>query len=139
MARSPSRQPTDGELEILKVLWEIEPAGLGPIHAALQGQRPVASTTVATMLNLMRDKGLVRRDGPPRAYAWSSLVSRRAAASGLVGQLLDHVFDGSARRLVAHMIQDGGLDDRERAELIELLRGRSDADPTPAAGEEAGR
>jgi len=131
MARAPSQQPTDGELEILKVLWEIEPAGLGPIHAVLQGRRAVAVTTVATMLKMMREKGLVRRDGPPRAYAWSSEVSREAAASGLLGKLVRHVFDGSARRLVAHMIREGTLDDRERAELVELLEGRSDGDAAP--------
>ena len=133
MARSPSQQPTDGELEILKVLWEIEPAPLGPIHAALQERRAVAVTTVATMLKMMCDKGLIRRDGMPRAYVWSSLVSRHDASSGLIGKLIQHVFDGSARRLVAQMIQDGKLDDRDRAELIELLQGRSDAETTGEA------
>ena len=60
MARPPSNQPTDAELEILKVLWEQGPAGLGPIHAAIQENRPVALTTIATTLKTMLAKGLVR-------------------------------------------------------------------------------
>ena len=62
MARPPSKQPTDGELEILKVLWETGPAGLGQIHAVLEERRGVAITTVATMLKMMLAKELVQRD-----------------------------------------------------------------------------
>ena len=61
MARPPSKQPTDGELEILKVLWEKGPAGLGQVHAVLAERRDVAITTVATMLKMMLDKGMVAR------------------------------------------------------------------------------
>ena len=52
MARPPSKQPADGELEILKILWETGPAGLGQIHTVLQERRGVATTTVATMLKM---------------------------------------------------------------------------------------
>ena len=121
MSRPPSGQPTDGELEILKVLWDKGPSGLGPIHATLLEQRPVAVTTVATMLKMMRDKDLVARGGAPRNYVWSALVSRKAAASGMVGKLIRHVFDGSAHRLVAHLIQSGELTDAQRDEIAALL------------------
>src|SRR5271170_3117415 len=126
MARPPSKQPTDGELEILKVLWETGPAGLGQIHAVLQERRVVAITTVATMLKMMLAKELVKRQDGPRGYLWSARVSREAAVSGLLGKLLQHMFDGSARRLVAHLIEEGGLDDRERAEMVKLLKSHRD-------------
>jgi BlaI family penicillinase repressor len=131
MARRASEQPTDGELEILKVLWEIGPAGLGPIHSALRERKEVAITTVATMLKMMLAKNLVRREDGPRGYAYSARVSRKAAASGLVGKLLQHVFDGSARRLVAHLIEEGQLDDSEREELRSILS--AEVDRTPAS------
>jgi BlaI family transcriptional regulator, penicillinase repressor len=121
MARPPSQQPTDGELEILKVLWKAGQTGLGQIHAALLARRPLAMTTVATVLKTMLAKGLVEREDGPRGHLWSAKVSRQAAASGLVGKVLQHVFDGSARRLVAHLIQEGQLDERERQEILELL------------------
>lgn len=133
MARPSSTQPTDGELEILKILWEIGPAGLGPVHAAMQGLRPLAMTTVATMLKTMQAKGLVTREGEPRAYVWSAVATRRATASGMVGKLVRHVFDGSARRLVAHLIEDGALDDRERAALLDLLQRPETATPAKKA------
>jgi predicted transcriptional regulator len=133
MARPPSAQPTDGELEILNILWDHGPAGLGNIHELVYEKRPVAMTTVATMLKTMLAKGLVRRDDGPKGYAWSAEVSRDAAATGLVGKLLGHVFDGSARRLVAHLIQEGRLDDRERKEILDLLQS------APADGKKGGR
>ncbi len=126
MARPPSRQPTDGELEILKVLWEAGPAGLGQVHAVLQERRGVAITTVATMLKMMLAKELVQRDDGPRGYLWTARVSRKAAVSGLLGKLVHHVFDGSARRLVAHLIQEGDLDDRDRHEILDLLKSQAD-------------
>ena len=86
MARPPSKQPTDGELEILKILWETGPAGLGQIHAVLQERRGVAITTVATMLKMMLAKEMVEREDGPRGYLWSARVSRKAAVSGLARQ-----------------------------------------------------
>ena len=122
MARPASTQPTDGELEILKILWDVGPAGLGQIHLVLHERRGVAITTVATMLKMMLAKELVEREDGPRGYLWKARVSRKATVSGLIGKLVQHVFDGSARRLVAHLVQEGELNDREREEIAELLR-----------------
>jgi predicted transcriptional regulator len=133
MARPPSTQPTDGELEILKILWESGPAGLGQIHGTLASGRPVAVTTVATMLKMMLAKELVKRHPGPRGFLWSARVSRQAAVSGLLAKLLEHVFDGSARRLVAHLIEEGDLDDRERGEILELLKLRANSAGKPAS------
>ncbi len=72
MSRPANDQPTDGELEILKLLWELGPAELKQIHAGLQAQRKVANTTVATMLTVMLAKGLVKRKSGPRGYLWSA-------------------------------------------------------------------
>jgi predicted transcriptional regulator len=134
MARPASEHPTEGELEILKVLWEVGPSELGPIRAALQRRRPVATTTVATMLKLMLAKGLVQRDDGPRGYVWSAGVSHEAAANTLVGNLLDRLFEGSARRLVAHMIERGKLSAQDREALRRLLEDH-DAPGDPGKGD----
>jgi BlaI family penicillinase repressor len=122
MARPASTQPTDGELEILKILWDLGPAGLGQIHLVLHERRGVALTTVATVLKMMLAKEFVEREDGPRGYLWKARVSRRATVSGLIGKLVQHAFDGSARRLVAHLVQEGDLNDHEREEISELLR-----------------
>ena len=71
MARRSSVHPTDAELGILQVLWREGPTSLGKIHADLAEKRPVAKTTVATMLNIMLEKRLVHRADGERGYAWS--------------------------------------------------------------------
>jgi predicted transcriptional regulator len=121
MARTPSTQPTDGELEILNVLWSAGRADLGTIRAILQQKRPVATTTIATMLRLMRDKGLVDRADGPRGYVWWAKVTRKAARAGLIGRLVDLAFEGSARGLVAHMLEAGKLSAQDRREIRRLL------------------
>jgi BlaI family penicillinase repressor len=126
MARRASKQPTDGELEILRVLWDLGPAGLGQIHEVLVQQRGVAITTVATMLKMMLTKDLVERTDGPRGYLWHARVSRKATISGLIGKLVLLVFDGSAHRLVAHLVQEGELDAGEREEIAELLKLQKD-------------
>jgi predicted transcriptional regulator len=121
MARPASSQPTDGEMEILKVLWVIGPAELGRIRAQLQKQRPVATTTIATMLKVMLGKKLVKRSKGERGYLWSARVSHARTATELVRKVLDHVFDGSAHRLVAHLLDEKELGSVERIEIRKLL------------------
>ena len=121
MARPASTQPTDGEMEILKVLWATGPAELGQIRAQLQRQRPVATTTIATMLKVMLGKKLVKRSDGKRGYVWSARASRSRTASDLVRKVLDHVFDGSAGRLVAHLLDERGLDQTDRDQIRKLL------------------
>jgi BlaI family transcriptional regulator, penicillinase repressor len=121
MARRPTPHPTDGELEMLQVLWQAGPSSLGRICKALRQRRPIATTTVATMLKVMLDKKLVHRKRTPQGYLWSARSTRQTTAAGMVRKLVDLVFDGSAQRLVAHLLESDQLDDREREELRRLI------------------
>ncbi len=121
MARPRSTQPTDGELEILNVLWDSGPSGLGQVCDALRQERPVATTTIATMLGIMLDKKQVKRTHGPRGYLWSAKVSRKAAATGLLSKLLAGVFDGSAHRLVTHLLEEGELSKQDRQQIRRIL------------------
>jgi predicted transcriptional regulator len=124
--RNPSTQPTDGELELLQVLWDSGPAELGDVHQKLSGERKVALTTVATMLTVMLAKDLVGRTKGKRGWIWHANVSRDSAAKPIVRKLVDRVFDGSAQRLVAHLLEHEALNPAERRELLALLeRGRT--------------
>jgi predicted transcriptional regulator len=140
MPRQTTTHPTDGELEILDVLWRGGPLLLGEICAALREKRDVATTTVATMLRVMHAKKLVRRRKSKRGYEWNAAVTPVEAARGLIGKLVDRVFDGSALRLAAHLVEAGQLSEEELADLarlIDRLRGEGspgDAlNPAPAA------
>jgi BlaI family transcriptional regulator, penicillinase repressor len=121
MPRPPSTHPTDGELEILRALWENGQSSLGAICESLRRERDVATTTVATMLRVMLDKGLVRRKQATRGQQWSAAVTQAAAAKSMVGKLVDGVFDGSAGRLAAHLVEAGRLSPEELTDLRKLI------------------
>jgi BlaI family transcriptional regulator, penicillinase repressor len=122
MSRPPSSEPTAGELEILQILWDAGPLSLSQLCEKIRAQRPVATTTVATMLTVMLNKKLVRRARVARGSLWSARPSRKSTATGMVSGLLDRLFDGSAKTLVAHLIEDGRLTASQRREILELLR-----------------
>lgn len=123
MPRPTSRQPTEGELEILKVLWDQGPCDLGAVCQALRSRRDVATTTVATMLKVMLDKALVRRARGARSYLWSARVTREATSRKLLRNLLASAFDGSARGLIAHLVEAGDLSLEDWEEIRGLLEG----------------
>ncbi len=121
MARPASKHPTDGELEILRILWANDSCTLSEVCEALREDRDVATTTVATMLRVMLDKQLVKRKNAGRGYAWSAAVTQEKTAGSMLGKLVDGVFDGSASRLVAHLVETEKLTEQELAELESLV------------------
>jgi predicted transcriptional regulator len=69
----------------------------------------------------MLDKKLVHRKRTPQGYLWSAKTTRQTAATGMVRKLVDLVFDGSAQRLVAHLLESDQISDRDRKELRRLI------------------
>jgi predicted transcriptional regulator len=125
MARHANHHPTERELDILQVLWDRESAALGEICDELCRDREVAKTTVATLLKLMEDKQLVERTPDRR---WRAVVSRGATSTRIVKGLMDKLFDGSAGRLVAHILKAGSLSEADLEELQRLLE-KAEAKP----------
>jgi predicted transcriptional regulator len=121
MARPASKQPTEGELEILHVLWKHGPSRLSTICEVLNEQRSVATTTVATMLRLMSDKGLVKRSKSEGQVVWISKVSQQATRKKMVGNLIDRVFSGSAHAMISHLLEHGKLSVDERDAIVRMI------------------
>jgi BlaI family transcriptional regulator, penicillinase repressor len=122
MSRPASSEPTAGELEILQVLWDAGPLSLSQLCERIRARRPVATTTVATMLKIMLQKGLVTRSRVPRGSLWSAKISRKSTTTRMLSRFVDRLFDGSAQTLVAHLIDQGRLTAAERREILELVR-----------------
>jgi BlaI family transcriptional regulator, penicillinase repressor len=139
MPRPPSTQPTDGELEILRVLWAAGPLSLSALCEVLRQERDVAASTAATMLRVMSDKGLVRRTGSGRGATWSAAVSQQKTERGMVRRMVDRVFDGAADRLVAHLVEGGELSDAQLADLRTLLDERAKTAARPRSRKGAQR
>ena len=124
MARSTSTHPTDTELEILQVLWDSGPSSLSQVCETLRQSRPVATTTVSTMLKVMQEKKPVQRQSSgqgTRGSKWKAKVSRSQAARGFVSKMIDRIFDGSTQQLVAHIVNDRKLSDTDRKAIQQLL------------------
>ena len=120
MPRSALPRPTDGELSILRVLWTAGPATVRDIHAKLQGDgRAVGYTTVLKLLQIMTDKGLVRRDETDRSHVYRAAASEDHTQKQIVRDLLDRAFGGSARKLILHALSTKKA---TRAELDEIRR-----------------
>ena len=103
MARTKLPRPTDGELEILNVLWELGPCTVRKAHRAVLRRKPAAYNTVLTFLKIMTDKGLVERDNSDWPTHYRAAVSKRRTQRKLLEDLADRAFGGSMEKMVAAM------------------------------------
>lgn len=120
MPRPP--RPTDVELSLLRSLWELGPSTVKEVHARLSRERPLAYTAVLRMLQVMHEKGLVLRDERERSHVYRPAHSKAAVQGGMVADLVERAFAGSAAELVLTALRSGRVGPREKAEIRSLLR-----------------
>lgn len=99
MSDAPPR-PTDAELEILTVLWSRGPSTVRTVHETILARRPSQYTTILKLMQIMAEKGLVRRDEQQRAHVYEAARPREWTQQQLAGDLLHRAFNGSASGLV---------------------------------------
>ena len=125
MARKKSKHPPGQELEILKVMWEAGTAlAVREVREAMAGRgQELAHTTLITTLGVMEKKGFVRKHkGSGRSYLFEPTVSREDVSQGMVGDLLDRVFEGSATALVMSLLENEKVDSQDHEELKEAIK-----------------
>lgn len=115
------QRPTDGELEILTVLWSRGPATVREIHEVIAKRKPTQYTTVLKLLQIMAEKGLVHRDEKQRAHVYEAALPRETTQKQLAGDLLQRAFGGSAARLMQGALSARKASKAELAELRKLL------------------
>lgn len=120
MAGEPPR-PTDAELEILTVLWSIGPTTVREVYNAISRRRPAQYSTVLKFLQIMAEKGLVRRDESQRAHVYEAAQSREWTQRRLAGDLLERAFGGSSRALLMGALSARKATKEELAEMRKLL------------------
>jgi len=122
--KPPLQRPTEGEIEILKVMWDRGPCTVRDVHEDLQSaDRQTAYTTTLKLMQVMHGKGLVIRDESQRAHRFAATVSREATERAFVGALISKLFDGSAARLVLQALgNDPPTTESELAEIRQLLQ-----------------
>jgi BlaI family penicillinase repressor len=121
MSKEPPR-PTQSELEILTVLWDSGPATVREVQQTLDARRPTGYTTVLKLLQIMTEKGLVRRDERERAHRYAPKLPREMTEQQMVGDLLDRAFGGSSSRLVMRALSSRRASPEELDSIRELLK-----------------
>lgn len=120
MSDKPPR-PTDGELEILTVLWSRGPSTVREVHDVIARRKPAQYTTTLKLMQIMADKGLVRRDEKLRAHVYEASRSREWTQRQLAGDLLERGFFGSAKSLLMGALSSRKASKEELAELRAFL------------------
>lgn len=121
MARPPSRHPTELELEILKVLWRDGASSVRQVRQALAAKRRLAHTSVMTVMNIMLDKGYLRREKVGGSYAYRPRVSQGATTRRMLKDLIDRAFDGSAAAVAVDLLETADIDSDELKRLRKLI------------------
>jgi len=114
-------RPTNSELEILGVLWRRGPSSVRDVHEELERKRRTGYTTVLKLMQIMAEKGLVIRDEENRAHIYTALISEDEAQSGLMNDLVDKAFGGSAHKLALHALGSKKATQEELDEIRTLL------------------
>ena len=117
-----SNKPTTSELEILDILWEKKSATVRDIHDEISKRKPTAYTTVLKLLQIMHEKGLVRRDEKGKAHIYRTARSQEQTQKRLVSDLLEKAFRGSALKLVQHVLETKPATSEELAAIRRLIR-----------------
>lgn len=93
-------KPTEGELEILQVLWKKKNASVREVHEELAKTKDVGYTTTLKLMQIMFDKGLVKRDATLKTHFYEAAVSKEKTQRHLLGKMIDSLFGGSSAALV---------------------------------------
>lgn len=122
MVRPRHEQPTPAELEVLKVLWDRGPSTVRDVLDVLQEQGDGrAYTSVMSLMNVMAEKGLLGRRASGRAFVYAARETREATLGSLVGDLCRRAFEGSAKTLVTHLLEESRLTEAELEEIHRLI------------------
>ena len=114
-------KPTNAELEILTVLWSIGPATVREVYEAINRRRPAQYSTTLKFMQIMANKGLLRRDEKQRAHCYEAVKTQAWTQRQLAGDLLERGFGGSPKALLVGALSARRATKEELAELLKLL------------------
>jgi len=121
MPRPTATQPTDVELQILRILWDRGPSPVRDIHAQLGAEKGTSYSTTVKMLAVMLQKGLVKRNENAQPHVYRAVLTRENAGRRMVKILIDKVFEGSTSHLVLQALSSEKATKSELAEIRQLL------------------
>lgn len=114
-------RPTEGELELLGILWDRGPSTVRELFEAVNEKRDVVYTGVLKLMQIMTAKGLVVRDESERAHVYRAAVSQEATELRFLRELSDRFFAGSAAQLAMRALEMESASDAELDEIRKLI------------------
>src|SRR5688500_13300475 len=114
-------KPTESELEILQVLWDRGVASVRDVHEELLKTKEAGYTTTLKLMQIMHEKGLVKRDDSIKTHIYQAAVSKEKTQKHLLGKMIDTLFGGSPTQLVMQALGNHKASDSELEEIQKLL------------------
>ena len=99
-------KPTESELEILQILWKKGLATVREVHEELAATKDVGYTTTLKLMQIMNEKGIVKRDDSMRTHVYQAAVNKEKTQKHLLGKMIDSLFGGSPTQLVIQALGD---------------------------------
>ncbi len=115
----------DLEADIMELLWKKSPASVREIHGKLARKRPIAYTTVMTVMSRLAEKGMLEREPQGRAYLYSPTQSRQEFCSDAISTVMTGLLGSFGEPVLSHFVDTVGAEDREKLdELIRLIEAK---------------
>ena len=114
-------KPTESELEILQVLWVKGLASVREVHEELSKTKEAGYTTTLKLMQIMNEKGLVRRDDSVKTHIYQPAVSKEKTQKHLLGKMINSLFGGSATELVIQALGNHKASEDELNEIQKFL------------------
>src|ERR1044072_2709809 len=121
MATTKYIKPTESELEILQILWTKGIATVREVHEELTKTKEAGYTTTLKLMQIMHEKGLVKRDDSVKTHIYQAAVSKEKTQKHLLGKMIDTLFGGSPTQLVMQALGNHKASDIELEEIQKLL------------------
>jgi len=117
-----STKLTAQQIDIMKVVWQLGEATVRDVYEALRAQRPIAYTTVMTTMKTMEARGHLKKRTEGRAHVYRAVEAQNRALGKIVKDFLDRVFNGSAEPLLAHLVRERRLSEKDLEAVTRMIR-----------------
>lgn len=114
-------KPTDSELEILQLLWELGPSTVRAVNERLNERRDVGYTTTLKLLQIMFEKGIVTRLEEGRTHTYTAAITETDTQTVLLQEFVDQAFRGSAMKMVMQALGNHDASTEELDEIKALI------------------
>jgi predicted transcriptional regulator len=116
--RPTSRTLTVQELEIMKIVWELPRSTVRDVYETLLKRRKIAYTTVMTMMNILEEKGYLKKRAEDRAYVYQAAQPKARVLKAMVHDFVERVFNGAPDALLVQLVKDKKLSEKELREIL---------------------